>query len=163
VGELGQHPGPSWSHDRHRGCRALGRGGRDRHAAHLRWPPRRTCPDGPASRFPRHTCPCRSAQPRDLGECYGRPDHGGRSQIPHYEPVRGPYSALSLRAGPVPAVALAQGVEVTLAQAFELAQAFVLALALALAVEVALAVDIVLAILVADGLRSATDRHQLAN
>ena len=161
AGELGQHPGPSRTGGRHRGCRAVGRGGRDRHAAHLRRPPRRTCPDGPACRLPRHPSPGRPDQRRDLGESYGRPDHGGRSHIRRCEAVPGPYSAPGVRAVPVPAAALARGVEIALAQAFEVTLAFEVALALALAVEVALALALVIP--VADGLRPAADRHQLAN
>ena len=153
-GELGQHPGPSRSGDRHRGCRAVGRGGRDGHAAHLRWPPRRTCPDGPARRLPRRACPGRRDQRRELGESYGRSDHGSGPQIRHREAVRGPYSALSLRAVPVPAVALDQGIEVTLAQTVEVA-ALALEVALALAVDIALVLG--LAIPVADGLRPAAE------
>ena len=37
AGELGQHPGQSRSGDRHHGCRGVGGGGCERHAAHLRW------------------------------------------------------------------------------------------------------------------------------
>ena len=50
AGELGQHPGQSRSGDRHHGCRGVGGGGCERHAAHLRWLPRRRCPGDSANR-----------------------------------------------------------------------------------------------------------------
>ena len=42
AAELGQHPGQSWSGDRHYGCHRVDRGGYECHAARLRWLPRRT-------------------------------------------------------------------------------------------------------------------------
>ncbi len=162
AGELGQHPGQSRTGGRHRGCRGVGRGGRDGHAAHLCRPPGRTCPDGPANRLPRHARPDKR---RDLGESCGRPDHGNRSQIRRCEAVPGPHSALSLRVVPGPAAAVARGLEIAFTQAFEVAQALEVAFALAfeVAFALALAFAVALVIRVADGLRPTADRRKPAN
>ena len=89
AGELGQHPGQSRSGDRHRGCRGVGRGGCERHAAHLRWLPRRTCPGASANR-------------QDLLEqSCGRPGLGDRPRIRHGEAVPGRQSVRDPRPVPV--------------------------------------------------------------
>ena len=123
-GELGQHWSQSRNGDRRRGHRAVGRGGRERHAAHVRWPQPRPCPDSSAR------CP------DVLEQSSGHRDHAARTRdrlhIRRREAVPDRRSALSPRAAPGPAVAvvlaaivlvLAQAVEIVLifAQAVEIA------------------------------------------
>lgn len=157
--ELGQHPGQSWSGDRHRGCRGVGGGGCERDAAHLRWLRRRTCPGASANRA-------------DLVEpSCGRPSLGERSRIRRGDAVRARQSARVPRPvlGPtaavvviltrtvvhtgtvVPGLALAVKLAwaVAIALAVKLAQAVEIALALALA----LAFDVARVIPVGDALR----------
>ncbi len=159
VGELGQHPGQSRSGDRHHGCRGVGGGGCERHAAHLRWLPRRSCPGDSANR-------------QDLLEpSRGRPGLGGQSRIRQGKAVPGRQSACDPRpvSGPTVAVAvvvilalavkLVPGVAVVVklvpavALAVELAQAVALAVelaqAVALAVELAQAIVLVLFLVLA--------------
>ncbi len=145
AGELGEHPGQSRSGDRHRGCRGMGGGGRERHAAHLRWPPRRSCPGDSANR-------------RDLlkPSCGrpGRPGLGSQPRIRQGEAVPGRQSARDLRPVPGPTVAvvvilavvvkLAPGIAVVVKLAPGIAAVVKLAQAVALAVKLAQAVEIVL-------------------
>ena len=172
AGELEQYPGQSRSGDRYGGCRGVGRGGRDRHPAHLRWLPRRTCPGGSANRLPRHTDPASPDRRRDLlkGSC-GRPGQADRPRIGRGQAFSGLHSAHSARVAtsPTVAVALVLGFALALALALEIALefafTFALEIALAVAVEislslslsleiaVALAVVVILVIPVADGLR----------
>ena len=63
--ELGQHPGPSRTGDRRRGCRTVGRGGGERYAAYLPWLPRCVCAGAPAKHG---QCQRRPGQRRDLPE-----------------------------------------------------------------------------------------------
>jgi len=153
-GELGQHWSQSRNGDRHRGHRAVGRGGRERHPAHVRWLQARSCPDSSARR------------PDVLEQSRGPGTRGHRTRDrPHIrrrEAVPDRQSALSPRAALGPAVVLvfaraaaivlvfaraaavvlvfAQAVEVVLvfAQAVEIASALVLASGVALAVSDAL-------------------------
>ncbi len=135
AGELGQHPGQSRSGDRHHRCGGVGGGGCERHAAHLRWLPRRRCP-GP------------SANRRDLLEpSYGRPGPGGQPRIRQGEAVPGRQSARDPRPVPGPPVTVA--VAVILAHAVTLAPGVALAVKLAQAVEIALAVKLAQAVEIA--------------
>ena len=137
AGEVGQHPGQSGSGDRHHGCRGVGGGGCERHAAHLRWLPRRRCPGASANR-------------RDLLEpSCGRPSLGERPRIRQGEAVPGRQSACDPRPVPGPTVAVA--VVVILAHTVTLAPGVALAVKLAqavepLAVKLAQAVEIALAL-----------------
>ncbi len=138
AGELGQHPGQSRSGDRHHGRRGVGGGGCERHAAHLRWLPRRRCSGTSANR-------------RDLLEpSCGRPGLGGQPRIRQGEAVPGRQSARDPRPAPGPTVAVvvilahAPGVALAVKLApgvalVKLAQAVALAVKLAQAVEIALA------------------------
>ena len=145
AGELGQHPGQSRSGDRHHGCRGVGGGGCERHAAHLRWLPRRRCPGASANR-------------RDLLEpSCGRPGLGERPRIRQGEAVPGRQSARDPRPVPGPTVAVAVVVILahtvvhagTLAPGVALAVKLAQAVAIALAVKLAQAVEIALALAVA--------------
>ena len=132
AGEVGQHPGQSGSGDRHHGCRGVGGGGRECHATHLRWLPRRRCPGASANR-------------RDLREpSCGRPGLGDRPRIRQGEAFPGRQSASDPRPVPGPTVAV---VVVILARTVTLAPGVVLAVELAQAVEIALALafDVALA------------------
>jgi hypothetical protein len=143
AGELGQHPGQSRSGDRHHGCRGLGGGGCERHATHLRWLPRRTCPDASANR-------------RDLLEpSCGRPGLGERPRIRQGEAVPGRQPARDPRPIPGPTVAVA--VVVILAHTVAHAPGVALAVKLAQAVEIALALDVAVAFDVAFALAVAFD------
>ena len=145
AAELEQHPGQSGSGDRHHGCRGVGGGGCERHAAHLRWLPRRRCPGTSANRW-------------DLLEpSCGRPSLGERPRIRQGEAVPGRQSTCDPRPVPGPTVAvavvvilartvahsvtLAPGVAVKLAQAVEIA----IAVKLAQAVEIAFALYVAFA------------------
>ncbi len=128
AGELEQHPGQSRSGDRHHGGRGVGGGGCERHAAYLRWLPRRSCPGDSANR-------------RDLLEpTCGRPGLGGQPRICQGEAVPGRQSARDPRPVPGPAVAVA--VVVILARAVTRAPGVALAVKLAQAVEIALALAV---------------------
>ena len=118
AGELGQHPGQSRSGDRHHGCRGMGFGGCERHAAHLRWLSRRSCPGDSANR-------------RDLllEPPRGRPGLGGQPRIPQGEAVPGRQSVRDPRLVPGPTVVVA--VVVILAHAVTLAPAVALVVKLA--------------------------------
>ena len=156
VAELGQHPSLSRSGDRHDGCRGVGRGGCERHAAHLRWLPCRICSGDPDNWLPRRTCPDSPDKRRDLLEkSCRRPSHGDRPHICRCEAVPHRHSALSLRVVPGPTATVAPGIEVALA--FTLAQVIAFAFAITLAFTFALAfandVALTLVILVKDGLR----------
>lgn len=147
AGEVGQHPGQSGSGDRHHGCRGVGGGGCERHAAHLRWLPRRRCPGASANR-------------QDLEPSCGRPSLGGRPRIRQGEAVPGRQSACDPRPVPGPTVAVAvvilahtiahavtvaPGVAVAVAFAVAFDVAFVLALAFVLAFNVAFVFALALA------------------
>ena len=143
AGELGQHPGQSRSGDRHHGCRGVGGGGCERHAAHLRWLPRRRCPGASANR-------------RDLLEpSCGRPGLGERPRIRRGEAFPGRQSARDPRPVPGPTVAVA--VVVILAHTVTLAPGVALAVKLAQAVEIALAQAVQLALALALALAVAFD------
>ncbi len=138
AGELGQHPGQSRTGDRHHGCRGVGGGGCERHAAHLR-------------RLPRRRCPGPSANRRDLLEpSCGRPGLGGQPRIRQGEAVPGRQSARDPRPvlGPPVTVAivviLAHAVTFPpgVALAVKLAQAVALAVKLAQAVEIAVEIAV---------------------
>ena len=138
AGELGQYQGQSRSGDRHHGCRGVGGGGCERHAAHLRWLPRRRCPGASANR-------------RDLLEpSCGRPGLGGQPRIRQGEAVPGRQSARDPPPVPGPTVAVAV---VVLAHAVTLTPGVALAVKLAKAVEIAVklaqAVEIALALVLA--------------
>jgi hypothetical protein len=146
--ELGQHSRQSRTGDRYHGCRGVGRGGCERHAAHLRWLPPGPSRDG-------------SARRRNLLEqSYGCRDHGDRphtrSHIRRCEAVPDRQSAFGLRAVPGAAVfvVVAQTVEIALAFAVAFAQA--IELALALAFDVIVSITVIIAIRVGDRLRPAT-------
>ena len=62
--ELGQHPGSSWTGDRRRGCRSVGRGGGERYAAYLPWLPRCVCAGAPAEHGPCQAAPRPASGPR---------------------------------------------------------------------------------------------------
>ncbi len=141
AGELGQHPGQSRSGHRHHRCRGVGGGGCERHAAHLRWLPRRRCSGASANR-------------RDLLEpTCGRPGLGGQPRIRQGEAVPGRQSARDPRSVPGPTVAVA--VVVILAHAVTLARGVALAVKLAQAVEIALAVKLALAVEIAQAVEIA--------
>jgi hypothetical protein len=138
AGELGQHPGQSRSGDCHHGCRGVGGGGCERHAAHLRWLPRRTCPGASANR-------------QDLLEpSCDRPGLGERPRIRQGEAVPGPQSARDPPPvpGPTVVVAVVAILARTVAHAPGVALAVKLAQAVALAVKLAQAVEIALALAV---------------
>ncbi len=152
VGELGEHPGQSRSGDRRHGCRDVGCGGCERHAAHLCRLPRRICSGCPANWLPpRHNCP---DSPGKREESCARPGKGDCPHIRLCEAVSDHHSALGLRAAPGPTV-VARAVEI--AVAVEIAFAVALTLAVAVAVEIAFAVAFAVAfafvIPVSDGLR----------
>ena len=137
--ELGQHRSQSRNGDRRRGHCAVGRGGRERRAAHVRWLQASPCPGRSAGR------PDVLEQPRDQA-ARTRLRLRRREAVPDLQP------ALSLRTalGPVVAVVLASAVAVVLGSAVEivlvLASAVEVALIFASAVEVivASAVEVVL-------------------
>jgi hypothetical protein len=149
AGEVGQHPGQSGSGDRHHGCRGVGGGGCERHAAHLRWLPRRRCPGASANR-------------QDLVEpSCGRSGLGERPRIRRGEAVPDRQSAHDPRPVPDPTAAVAVAVILArtvahavahdpgVALAVKLAQAVEIAVKLAQAVEIALAVVLAVAFNVA--------------
>jgi hypothetical protein len=136
----------------------VGRGGRDRPAAHLRRPARRTCPDA-AGQPPRHTHPGgRDKRPDPLGESHDRRGHGDRSHIRRREAFSDPHAA-GLRAAPSPALADAHGIEIPLPVPFALIVEFADALRVAVgfslpvALSVALPFPVALALPVAEVLR----------
>jgi hypothetical protein len=163
VAELGRHPSPSRSGDRHDGCRGVGRGGCEHHAAHLRWLPCRICSGHPDNWLPRRTYPHSPAKRRDLFEkSCGRPGHGDRPHICRRETVPHRHSALSLRVVPGPTATVAPGIEVALT--FTLAQLIAFAFAITLAFTFALASANGVALTVEDGLRLSWATHwQLAD
>ena len=112
--ELGQHPGPSRTGDRRRGCRSVGRGGGERYAAYLPWLPRCVCAGAPAEHGP---CQGRPGQRRDLAEeSRGRPGYSGRPGIGRGEVVPGRCAALGLRVVPGPIAVFASGAALALAR-----------------------------------------------
>jgi hypothetical protein len=164
--ELGQHPGLSRSCDRYDSCRCVGRGGCERHAAHLRWVARRICQGDPDNWLPRRTCPHGPDKRRPPEKSCGRPGHGDRPRIRRREAVPHRHSALSLRVVPSPTAAVTPGIEIVIAVAFTLAQ--VIAITLAFAFAPANNVALTLVIPVSDGLRPiglslVAHRHQLAH
>ena len=161
AGELGQHPGQSRSGDRHHGCRGVGSGGCERHAAHLRWLPRRTCPG--ASATLRGLLKPSCGHPGHVSRPCIRPGEAvaDRQSTRNPRPVPGPTIAVAvviLARAHVPGVALAvklaQAVEIALAEAVEIALAVKLAQAVEIALAVALAVafDVARVIPVGDAL-----------
>jgi hypothetical protein len=111
AGELGQHPRQSRTGDRGRGCRGMGRGGCERHAADLRWLPRRSCPGAPANWFPRRRCSSDPGKRRDLLEkSCGRSGYEASPHIRRREAVSDRQSVLGLLVIPRPALALVQAV-----------------------------------------------------
>jgi hypothetical protein len=151
VGELGWHPVPSRSSGRHHGCRPLGGSGCERHAAHLRWPPRRTCPGGSANWLPRHACSGGGDKRLDLPEAScGRLGYGDSPQIRLCEAVPDHLSTLVQRVVLGPAIALAQDFGL----AFDIAFAQAIEIALALPLAFAVAFTVVFTVPVTDGLRS---------
>jgi hypothetical protein len=152
VAELGRHPSSSRSGDRHDGCRGVGRGGCERHAAHLRWLPCRICSVHPDNWLPRRTYPHSPTKRRDLLEkSCARPGHGDRPHICRREAVPDRHSALSLRVVPGPTATVAPGIEIAIA--FTLAQVVTITLAFAFALAFANDVALTLVIPVSDGLR----------
>jgi hypothetical protein len=113
------------SHQLATGCRGVGRDGCERHAAHLRGLPRRTRPDAPVNRLLRSKCPCSPDKLRGLLE--ESRGHGGRPYVRGGEVIPDCYSARTLRIVPSPAVA--SGVEITLALAYDVALAFLISVA----------------------------------
>ena len=140
AGELEWYPGQSRSDDRRRGCRAVGGGGCERHAAHPRWPRHRTCPGGPDKR-------------RDLLEAScghrGHVDHP-RVRCGQAFPDRYPALGLRVDSGPIGAVARdddfarALAFYVVLAPAVEIARAIAFSLTLTLTLAFAYGVPLVI-------------------
>ena len=170
--ELGQHPGSSWTGNRRRGCRSVGRGGGERYAAYLPWLPRCVCAGGPA-KYGR--CQRRPGRCQDLAEeSRGHPGYRRRPRIGCGEVVPGRCSALGLRVVPGPIAVFASGAgfvpalpvafdEVALAEAIEVGFAFPIAfgvtVAYALALAVTVAYALALVIPLADGLRQVSRRQ----
>jgi hypothetical protein len=145
--ELGQHPGQSRTGGRHHGCRGVGRGGRERPAAHLHWLPRGTCPG--ASANPASGAKCQNVL---VQSCY-RSGHDDRPRILTCKAVPNRQSALGLRiAGPtvVLAFAVAHAVEIALTQAVKVA------VEVAVPFTLILAFDVTVSIPVEDRLRPVT-------
>ena len=113
--KLGQHPGQSRSGDRRHGRRAVGRGGGERHAAHLRGLPRRACPGGSAKRQDlleqSRGATAAPPRPRTAAATTGRREPSHRQAVPDLRAAR--VCASLPRPTVAVAVALAQAVEVT--------------------------------------------------
>jgi hypothetical protein len=151
--ELGKHPGRSRTGDRRRGCRTVGRGGRERYAAYLPWLPRCVCAGASAKYGPCQRCP---GQRRDLPEeSRGRPGYSRRPGIGRGEVIPCRYAALGLRGVPGPIAVFASGAAVALTLAFDevaLAKAIEVGFALPIAFGVTIAFGVALVVTVTYGL-----------